>query len=989
MVTNPIDIRSYDTLSDFYKEVKNIIKGEPERIAECIELIKIARAENKTADDLRAFYKILYYMADHTVESYYNDKVVEKYFKEHDEIKKLAAEFAFDAILEDMDKAKYVEPRPGEEALLREMYKINEKLLQSGSISEEKALEFLRAGFANNNPPMDISLSILNIISEKPEYVDECIRLTAFVREGFGSWPYGMLEDKADFLYQLMKKYPEKKDKCLPILLEILPTSYEKSQELSSADSSERRLRKRRKPITEAADKESQELSSADLSGQQLEKRKNSASGYELVDIVPKVLEVAPETFASCLPAMRKIVNEMDGSSYSTVGYMNTIIDLSKQFMRLYPTQNAELVILGAERFESQTYAENTKFADNVLEATEKLIETEPTLDEELQQKLIDIIWKASEGKNDKEDDLVVRHLELYSKMMSSEAFSKKTKISILEKVLSNGCFLDDEEVWISENEVALFKQVLEEKICSEEYVIKILTKLNDNEHYDNIAKIAQQNYGENTEVKNVLKTLDKERRNRKIIDDVLNEAPAGSKTEAFIRLADAVIQTRDEENINQFKKLLFSRGEEAVFRVDKQAMTWFVNNGDETALEALNNLRQIYGLKTELSEYWHIDPNINDAKRIRFEGAYSAIGKLQYDRETGDLVNNPHYVRKLSDAYLGFKPDYSRDFKPKEYDLHQNEAYNTFVSEGVKMPIKKLQEAFSKLHMPPETAQKLNGTDLQHVLVTYTNWYDEQKNNYMWQEDERCDDELNKSLFEAMHAEDEGYHIPMRGFSSKAPVSIRSKKWKAFAHNKELVEFVSKDLRRYDIDELTIKRFWENARNHGSPCYDKYGNVSFYGLRSSLHHGEPLRQGGTNEQSTIITLNIRKACYVERTDWEGDTYTRWQEGGNMEVHSHDPFHFFDNPCVHLYQRLSDGKLTIKDEESGVMKKRMMIITRPSAECKEGEQVVYYGGPRECSCAIMDKEGHVRQASYDFWKREGFEREKLHTQPSQNNTKER
>lgn len=46
----------------------------------------------------------------------------------------------------------------------------------------------------------------------------------------------------------------------------------------------------------------------------------------------------------------------------------------------------------------------------------------------------------------------------------------------------------------------------------------------------------------------------------------------------------------------------------------------------------------------------------------------------------------------------------------------------------------------------------------------------------------------------------------------------------------------------------------------------------------------------------------------------------------------------------------------------------MMITRMPSAKLNDGDKIVYYGGPRECSCAIMDKEGNVRQASYDFWK---------------------
>ncbi len=449
-------------------------------------------------------------------------------------------------------------------------------------------------------------------------------------------------------------------------------------------------------------------------------------------------------------------------------------------------------------------------------------------------------------------------------------------------------------------------------------------------------------------------------------IRTLLRENPPGNKIKAFIDLANEVVKTKDDKKINKFKQLLFAAGEDMVFEVDKKAMEWFVNNGRPEDLGALNNLRQLYGLKTELSEYWHIDPNVNDALRIRFDGSYSEIGAVSYNPETEDIEKNPHYYRKLSQEYQDFRPDYSRDFKPSEYNLHENEAFETLGKHGVKMPIKMLQQAFVELHMPPEIAQKLNATDLQHILVNY--FFDK----YNLKHSSQYDDKSSEDLAERIKEERRGDKISMKALSSKAYGSIREKKWKAFARNEQLVEFVSKDLQRYGIDYDTIDMFWKNARNYGMPVvYDYYGKPNIYGLRSSLHHAEPLRQGGTNEQSTIITLNIRQAGYVEkeRYDYEyDDTYTRtyYNEGGNMEVHSHNPFHFFDNPCCYLYLK-KDGHLTLKNREWKSMK-RMMIITRPSVKLNEGEQVVYYGGPRECSCAIMDKDGNIRQASYDFWK---------------------
>ena len=508
----------------------------------------------------------------------------------------------------------------------------------------------------------------------------------------------------------------------------------------------------------------------------------------------------------------------------------------------------------------------------------------------------------------------------------------------------------------------SLLNEIVASKILS---ATKICELIKQYPEFD-VIKTANKVYN-TRETQAIYKKAEQQSQHQKYIEAILDEIPAGDKTKALIDFANEVVKTKDDAKINKFKELLFASGEDKVFELDHKAMEWFVNNGRPEDLEALNNLRQLYGLKTELSEYWHIDPNVNDALRIRFDGSYSEIGAVNYNPQADCEEDNPHYYRKLSQAYQDFRPDYSRDFKPSEYNLHENEAFETLGKHGVKMPIKMLQEAFVEMHMPPEVAQQLNATDLQHVLVNYCYW----KND--WEHDSQYDSSSSNDLTKRIKEVRRGDKISMKDLSSKGLTSIREKKWKAFARNKQLVDFISKDMQRYGIEQNVINMFWDNARHYGTPvCYDESGRADFYGLRSSLHHAEPLRQGGTNEQSTIITLNIQKAGYVEkeRYDYEtGEEYTRtyWNDGGNMEVHSHDPFHFFDNPCCYLYLK-KDGHLTLKNREWKNMK-RMMIITKPAAKLNEGEQVVYFGGPRECSCAIMDyKNGNIRRASYKFWK---------------------
>lgn len=668
-------------------------------------------------------------------------------------------------------------------------------------------------------------------------------------------------------------------------------------------------------------------------------KRRKRRGGYrrileeEINAQIKTLLANEPDKFEMYLPVMR-LLSEKDTGKES-------IAQIADQFIASYPKESTELLI---SCIKDEEFLED-EYLDKILEYVENLTDSGIPLDQKAQTNLLDLVNYDN---------------PICFKIMGSPAFSKKTKQDLLNQIPD-----ERHELW---------NRLLAEKLCSPDEVVFILNKLKDSESYNKIIKNIKRNYAGDAQIQNAFQAICTQKRNQKIIIRILEEQPADQKVEKFIRLADEMIKSKDEQKIANFKDLLFCLGEEYVFEIDKQAMSWFVNNGSEKDLEALNNLRQIYGLKTELSEYWHCDPDVNDAKRIRFEGSYSAIGKLQNNSDD----ENPHYTRKLSKAYLEFKPDYSRDFEPKEYNLHKNKAYNTFASEGVNLPIRKLQQAFATLHMPPETAEQLNGTDLQHLLVTYYSWNLERQDDYLYEDH---DTNLTESLTNSIHDENEGQKVSMKEFSSKAPVSIRSKKWKNFARNQELVDFVSADLKRYEIDDDTIRTFWENARDHGNPCFGTNGRASFWGLRSSLHHGEPLRQGGTNEQSTIITLNIREEGYVTRYDDEGYEYSHYQEGGNIEVHSHEPFHFFDNPCVYLYQNPSDGKLTVSDKKSKAAGKRMMITTRPSAGCREGEQVVYYGGPRECSCAIMDKSGHIRQASYDFWKETSQTAEKTLTSP--------
>ena len=900
---------------------------------------------------------------------------------------------------------------------LRDTYKAVNTILQSGNASYAKGLQIVETGLKNNNHQLSSALDILKTISAKPEYVDECIDLTKLMHNNEDSETYGdrnISEEKAEFLCKIMEDHPEKINKCLPILLEMLPTSYEKPQPKSDEDEfadmlreddedikPKRQPRRARRAWTEDDTALAQNVSMPENTEEKIPSREeiiaqNIIHNTEtLSEITRSILEVAPDKFAECLPAMQKVANE----GYSSKG--GNIIAVTRQLMNTHPSECADLFITCVDKHSYGNYGYQ-KYADNVLETVEELIAVKPEINQEAQQKLIDAVWNAGYyAAKDEGDDYLYRgdvdeklmkekRDSVYLKMFQSKAFSEETGTNIINKINSN-----DKD---------FYDRLLTEKLCTPKQVIQILSKLKEKESFDEIAKLAKQNYADNDEVKTTLKAIQTERRNKQIIDDVLNERPAGKKVEALIRLADAVVKTKDDKQINQFKDMLFCKGEEYVFDIDKKAMDWFVNNGKPEDLEALNNLSQLYGIKTELSEYYTIEPAQNAAYRIQFSGEYSEIGKVEnyitlYD-DDGDRyyegIENPHYFRMLSEGYQKFKPDYSRDYKPSDYNLRENAAYNTLLKHGVAMPEKLLQEALAEIHMPVTlqendasenkiTFRDLNATDLQHLMINY--YHLKEGQNY-----HRDDHDMESSeiLSKRIKEKRKGDSLPMKYISDNAPQAIREKLWQFYAANEQMVEFVSNDWRRMGVSEEVIEDTWKNAAEIGYPVdydVDRRDRTvrSHYGLDNNLHHAEALRVGGTNKtlmdcknqkklgndvNSIVLTNNLHKAHTETVTRYsDGEMYEKelHYDGGKFAINSHDPFHLYDNPCVYLYLKASDGKLTVKEKADDLMK-RMMVTRTPSAYCRADERIVYFGGPRECSCAIMDSRGNVRQASYDFWK---------------------
>ena len=889
------------------------------------------------------------------------------------------ADSALDMIQSALERVKFVETkeRYGFNPL-RDTYKAVNTILQSGNASYAKGLQIVETGLKNNNHQLSSALDILKTISAKSEYVDDCIRLAASIHNNPKSEcfdDYHVSENKAKFLCDIMKNYPQKSDKCLPMLFEMLPTSYEKPQPKSDEDE-----------FVDTLSEDDEILAANTATAKNNEKTINNQDlihdHQKLLEITRATLEIAPDKFSFFLPSLQAIADECVGDTEENV------ILIAKRFMDSHPSECADLFLTCVDRHQYGSRGDSF-YANSVLETVEKMIDAKPKLNQEAQQKLVDAVWTAS-AMIKIDDHIDHKHIAPYLKMFKSNAFSEETGTNIINKVKS-----DDKD---------FFAKLLTEKLCTPKQVTQILTKLKEKESFDEIAKLAKQNYGDNPEIKAAAKAIQTEKRNQKIIDDVLNERPAGKKIEALIRLADAVVKTKDDKQINQFKDMLFSKGEEYVFDIDKKAMDWFVNNGKPEDLEALNNLSQLYGIKTELSEYYTVEPAQNAAYRIQFSGEYSEIGKVEnyitlYD-DDGDIyykgIENPHYFRMLSEGYQKFKPDYSRDYKPSDYNLRENAAYNTLLKHGVAMPEKLLQEALAEIHMPVTlqendasenkiTFRDLNATDLQHLMINYYNL----KEGQNYHRDDR-DMESSEILSKRIKEKRKGDSLPREYVSENAPQAIREKLWQFYAANKQMVEFVSNDWRRMGVSEEVIEDTWQNAAEIGYPVdydVDRRGRTvrSHYGLDNNLHHAEALRVGGTNKtlmdcknqkklgndvNSIVLTNNLHKAHTETVTRFsDGEMYEKelHYDGGKFAINSHDPFHLYDNPCVYLYLKASDGKLTVKEKADGRMK-RMMVTRTPSAYCRADERIVYFGGPRECSCAIMDSRGNVRQASYDFWK---------------------
>ena len=381
-----------------------------------------------------------------------------------------------------------------------------------------------------------------------------------------------------------------------------------------------------------------------------------------------------------------------------------------------------------------------------------------------------------------------------------------------------------------------------------------------------------------------------------------------------FIKSAREIVQSGDEQKIEEFRQSLFINGEADIYKLDHNAVDWFIQHGTPENLEGLNSLRNLYGLNTIVEPFTHADSDKTDAKRALFGGEISAVNQY-LDKETGEL--NPHYRRKHSDAFFKFRSDMSREYYPEEYDFSQNDAWQKINEEGLHLPKEELAAYFAEKHMPIDTFKALNATDMIHFLL----------------ENRGIDIE-------------NGQTYKLKEFDPNAPdEGIREQYWKKIAANEKMVDCISNDLWRKGVPVETIEQIWENCRNFGTPTKGENGANNVFGLSLQIHHYRALKDGGQNaEDNFVVVIDVKKG--------------KFNCHDNMAYNSHKPLHEYDNPCVRLYLD-EHGNLTKNDTGCQVK-----VLTEPSAKQNGDERVVTYTGPDKCSCYIIDQKGNVRSADY-------------------------
>ena len=495
---------------------------------------------------------------------------------------------------------------------------------------------------------------------------------------------------------------------------------------------------------------------------------------------------------------------------------------------------------------------------------------------------------------------------------------SKDNTAEDLRQVLLNSYRLKYEE-----DKIPLIQAVAEHPSCNTdiaEQVLKIAGKYGP--EAINEIKNSVENDMTTEAMKQAFDLYDSQKPYRSLIENLGRETSKDEDIESFLKMAHTAVSSQDSAKIELFKKVLFSAGEQAVYNLDHRAVEWFTNHGTPENLEILNQMRGLYGLKTEVRDYYEKDSDIVDIKRIKFGNTLSAMARYVKDENSGEMVENIHYFRKHSEEYLTARPDYGREYIPEDYDLSAVPSYQKMVAEGVAMPAADLQKALAENHYSPEAVKSFNVTDLSHIYI------------------ESKEGNLD---------ENRQYSLDLKSYKPDIGLSIRQKYWQKVAVDEQLVKFVSDDLRRKNGPESAIAQIWENCRRDGNPSKDENGKTNVHSVSLQIHHRHALKDGGNNvDDNFVIVVEMKGEREVEKN---GRKFI--YQFGQEKLNSHKPNHEYDNPSVELYLDNDGNMVKYKTE------KRVTVITKPS-----DDNTKYYGGIREHSACVADGKGNIKQASY-------------------------
>lgn len=437
-------------------------------------------------------------------------------------------------------------------------------------------------------------------------------------------------------------------------------------------------------------------------------------------------------------------------------------------------------------------------------------------------------------------------------------------------------------------------KEILDKNPSAETIttVIKTLSNLDSKKYYrDDISEVFIKIIDEHPERVDQIKTLAQKNGFDGVFAHKIFSEPKMLK---MLKTVDTASKNNDKKALNKFKTKLAKMSEKEIFQIDHAAMAWLVNNFTQENLKKVNNLRAFWGLKAVISEESLIDKNLRDIRRMEFSHSVSETEQ-----------SNPHYEHTYSDTYKNFVPDHNESFEKKEYTdvLTSSPAVKMLKEHGFSSFVKQLPNVLQNAHVPPSLVPELYVKDLQHLLIEHHN--------------HDISNRWRRSIFD----------LDEVGITHKAD-EVRSTFWKEVVKDKDLIKFISNDLKKKGIDQNTIKQMWEDAKEYGNP------NCNVRSVFFNVHHRVALKDGGTNTPDNFVIV-IRMPGVVD---------------------SHSPLHEYDNPLIHLYKHKEVGKdgVIISDKKRGkedveIRLNTVFVADEENIRKNINKKVLYYGGPHASS----------------------------------------